>query len=223
MKFDLALALFGHTLEQESRVRPDIHTAMLKMADQDLIQEVSLEVSNALALGRRVWMTADLHLGHANIIGYCDRPFNSVDSMNTALLAQLAKIPPEEILVIVGDVLMGGYEQTIEWVRQIPGRKILVVGNHDFKRDGSCSLARERNLAGDGPLFEKVVPFLVWSGMQNRTVLVTHYPLQVPEDHRVFLPHLNYHGHLHQRVLPATEGVKYINVGWDVAQGLVCL
>ena len=223
MDFKLALSLFRHTLEQESRVRPDIHAAMLKLAQPEVIQEASFAVSSAIALGQRVWMTADLHLGHANIIGFCDRPFHSVGVMNAALLAQLSKVGPEEILVIVGDVLMGEYEQSIELVRQIPGRKILVVGNHDFKRDGRCPMLRERNLSGEGPLFEAVVPFLVWSGAQGRTVLVTHYPLQVPDAHRVLLPYLNYHGHLHRGVLPPTEKVKYMNVGWDVVHGLVCL
>lgn len=26
------------------------------------------------------WFTADLHLGHRNIIDYCDRPFADVDA-----------------------------------------------------------------------------------------------------------------------------------------------
>ena len=32
------------------------------------------------------WFTADLHLGHRNIIDYCDRPFTDVDVMNRALV-----------------------------------------------------------------------------------------------------------------------------------------
>lgn len=223
MDFDLAMDLFRHTLERESRVRPDIHAAMLKMANSALIQSTSASVNHAISLGQRVWMTADLHLGHTNIIGFCDRPFHSVRTMNAALLAQLAKVGTDEYLVIAGDVLMGEYEQNIELVRQIPGRKILVTGNHDFKRDGRCPLRGERSPSGYGPLFEAVVPFLVWNGAQGRPALVTHYPLHVPDSHRCPRPYLNYHGHLHQRVLPPTEKVKYMNVGWDVVHGLVCL
>ena len=33
----------------------------------------------------RFW-TSDLHLGHANIIRYCRRPFADVDAMNEALI-----------------------------------------------------------------------------------------------------------------------------------------
>jgi len=31
------------------------------------------------------WFTADLHLGHRNIIDYCDPPFADVEAMNRAL------------------------------------------------------------------------------------------------------------------------------------------
>jgi calcineurin-like phosphoesterase family protein len=30
------------------------------------------------------WFTADLHLGHGNIIEYSSRPFDSVDAINRA-------------------------------------------------------------------------------------------------------------------------------------------
>lgn len=34
---------------------------------------------------------------------------------------------------------------------------------------------------------------------------------------------LNHHGHLHLLVMPPTETTHFVNVGWDVTQGLVCL
>jgi len=34
------------------------------------------------------WFTADLHLGHANIIRYCDRPYADVDVMDRDLVAR---------------------------------------------------------------------------------------------------------------------------------------
>lgn len=217
MKYETALMLFEHTLDNTARVSTAINLGLLELVDQGMIESASLEVSNALATGARVWMTADLHLCHANIIRYCDRPYFDVGSMNEAVLQLLGKVGPDELLVIVGDVSMGNYEASIELVRRIPGRKILVLGNHDFTHDGKCRLLRERGL------FEAIVAFLFWTGPQGRDVLVSHYPVCIPENHKSHYPLLNYHGHMHQNVLAPTEQVKYMNVGWDVDYTLRCL
>ncbi len=34
-----------------------------------------------------VFFTSDTHFGHANIIGYCRRPFGSVQEMDDAMVA----------------------------------------------------------------------------------------------------------------------------------------
>jgi calcineurin-like phosphoesterase family protein len=111
---------------------------------------------------------------------------------------------------------MGNYQQAVELIRRLPGRKILIAGNHDLTRDGICKLALEKDL------FEAVVPFLAWLGYQGRLVVVSHYPILVPETYKN-TPVLNYHGHLHEKTLPSTLMVKYMNVGWDINHALNCL
>lgn len=74
MDFDNALDLFQRTIATE-RSRPDVHAAMLKLAQPDTIGAVSTQIQQALARGERVWMTADQHLCHANVIRYCNRPY----------------------------------------------------------------------------------------------------------------------------------------------------
>lgn len=34
------------------------------------------------------YLISDLHLDHANVIDYCDRPFDSVEEMNETLAEQ---------------------------------------------------------------------------------------------------------------------------------------
>ena len=165
-------------------------------------------------------MTADLHLNHANVIQYCNRPFADATQMNEHLVAQTQKVKDDEWLVIVGDLAMGDHLVAMEWVRRIPGRKVLVLGNHDLTRAGKCRYLTERAEDRRHPLFEAVVPFLAWQDTLGQNVFVSHYPATVDYP----LPRiLNYHGHLHRQVVPHTESTHFVNVGWDVTQGLVCL
>jgi len=231
LTFATALALFSHTLEQQEHGRPDIHRAMQHLADEALIGRTSQCLHAVWTIGQRVWLTADLHLGHRNVIGYCDRPFHDVRSMDQALVRQLGKVGAAEWLVIVGDVAMGDHTLSFPLLRQVPGRKVLVLGNHDITRAGVCHYVSAT--ADDGsPLFEAVVPFLFWTGHGGQQVVVSHYPLQLPErseplatgqEARRPSPLLNYHGHLHRNLLSHSAGIQYVNVGWDVTQGLVCL
>lgn len=219
MDFNHALDLFGRTLATE-RSRPDVHATMLALAQPDIITAVSAQIQQALARGERVWMTADLHLSHANVIQYCNRPFADALEMNGYLVSQTLKVRDDEWLVIVGDLAMGDHLQAMEWVRRIPGRKVLVVGNHDLTRRGECRYLAENSPDGMHPLFEAVVPFLAWQDALGQNVFVSHYPAIV-EHHLGRL--VNYHGHLHRDVLAPTETTHFVNVGWDVSQGLVCL
>lgn len=219
MDFDNALDLFKRTLATE-RSRPDVHAAMLALALPDTIGAVSTQIQQALARGERVWITADLHLCHANVIRYCNRPFTDVTQMNEHLVSQTEKIRDGEWLVIVGDLAMGDHQLAMEWIRRIPGRKVLVLGNHDLTRSGECRYLTERTLDGWRPLFDAVLPFLVWQDALGQSVFVNHYPAIV--DHS-FNRLLNYHWHLHREVLAPTETTHFVNVGWDVTQGLVCL
>ncbi|MDP2770542.1 MAG: metallophosphoesterase [Giesbergeria sp.] len=214
--FNMALGLFKHTLDAEKGVSKAINSGLTDLINQELIEATSQMVSDALAAGERVWITSDLHFMHSNIIGYCDRPFFNVDSMTDALMATLQKVPKDELILYGGDMAMGNYQKTVELIRQLPGRKILIAGNHDLTRDGKCKLALEKDL------FEAVVPFLTWLGYQGRLVVVSHYPILVPETYKN-TPVLNYHGHLHEKTLPSTLMVKYMNVGWDINHGLNCL
>jgi calcineurin-like phosphoesterase family protein len=214
--FNTALKLYRHTLNAEKRVSTAINSGLIDLVNQDLIEATSQTVSDALAAGERVWITSDLHFMHTNIIGYCDRPFFDVDSMTEALIATLQKVPRDELIIFGGDMAMGNYEKAVELIRRLPGRKILIAGNHDLTRDGICKLALEKDL------FEAVVPFLAWLGYQGRLVVVSHYPIVVPETYKN-TPVLNYHGHLHEKTLPSTLMVKYMNVGWDINHALNCL
>ena len=77
-----------------------------------------------------VFFTADLHLGHRNIIQYCNRPYSSVDEMDESLISNWnSKVEKNDHIYIVGDFTMGSNATT--YLRRLNGRKHLVRGNHD--------------------------------------------------------------------------------------------
>jgi calcineurin-like phosphoesterase family protein len=83
-----------------------------------------------------IYIWSDLHLGHGNVIRYCDRPFADVTKMNTALLqAWKSTVKNSDTIINLGDVnlkLSKEYLTTV--IHRLPGYKILVTGNHDRKK-----------------------------------------------------------------------------------------
>ena len=79
----------------------------------------------------RFW-TSDLHLGHANIIRYCRRPFADVDTMNEALIERWNDtVADGDEVWVLGDFALGTIAHTLPLARRLRGRKVLVAGNHD--------------------------------------------------------------------------------------------
>lgn len=78
-----------------------------------------------------IWFTSDHHFGHANIIKYCERPFNSVAHMNASMVgAWNGVVAPGDIVYYLGDFAMQPH-LVAEILPQLNGTKILVAGNHD--------------------------------------------------------------------------------------------
>lgn len=214
MSFNTAREIFLHTVSVEPRVKAPINDALRAMANRQ--EDIELASDTVQGAGR-VWLTSDWHFNHAEIIGFSDRPFHNVQSMNNALFAQLRRVQKNELLVILGDVIFNADEdETAEMLISMPAKKILVTGNHDFEKYGKSKFAQIDYV------FEAVVPFLTYEGRQGRHVMMTHYPVVLPE-HYNGNPVINYHGHLHQWHMPLDEArrVKHINVGWDATHGLV--
>ena len=146
--------------------------------------------------GARTWIWSDLHLHHKNIIRYCNRPFQSVEAMNEALLAAWKETVGEaDTIICGGDIALAGAlkRERLARVRAMPGRKLLVRGNHDFGKNG-----RPADTGSDATWMALVIT-------GNPTLLVTHIAMNEVPDGTV-----NLYGHVHNNE-PLREG-PYVNI-----------
>lgn len=168
------------------------------------------------------FFTADLHLGHTNIISFCNRPFASVDAMNAALLANWTDtVGDDDEIWVLGDVAMGRIAETLPTIGSLPGRKHLVPGNHD-----RCWPGHDRLRPQDEEMYIdvgfEIHPESVSFQLGEVPVTACHFPVagdsQAEDrfgDHRPEVPADTWllHGHVHQSW--QTNG-RQINVGVDV-------
>lgn len=75
---------------------------------------------------------ADLHIGHANVISYDNRPFADVDEMNQALVNNWnSVVTDDDTVYVLGDFIWGKEYLWEPWLKQLSGKKNLILGNHD--------------------------------------------------------------------------------------------
>ena len=81
-----------------------------------------------------LWFTADTHFGHANIIKYCDRPWQSVGEMNETLINNWnAVVRPTDTVWHLGDVGFKGGDPA-GFLKRLNGKIHVCYGNHDKER-----------------------------------------------------------------------------------------
>lgn len=82
-----------------------------------------------------IYFTADTHFYHKNIIKYCNRPFDTYEEMNKAIVERWNSIVEEDDTIYhLGDVTFRYNYQELEVVRRLKGKKFLIPGNHDQQK-----------------------------------------------------------------------------------------
>ena len=150
----------------------------------------------------KVWLTSDQHFGHKNIIEYCSRPFDSVFHMDSALTdAWVSKVSDDDVVVHVGDVTLAKdiikYPRLLSRLESLPGKKVLVKGNHD----------RARALV----FYAEQLEWRVVDQILTSDVLIVHKPpQQLPPNVSLVV-----HGHSHGKL----KRDSFIDVGVDAQPG----
>lgn len=152
------------------------------------------------------YFTSDLHLGHANIIALCNRPFSSVEEMDDVLIANWnRRVTDRDTVYIMGDLCFRTADP-IPYLERLRGKKHLILGNHDHNwlrlvPDPSryfvnCIPCGGCAAQGAACLTCEKKPTLPWMDVVCTTqgkVTLSHFPLM---DH---VGKYLIHGHVHNR------------------------
>jgi len=123
----------------------------------------------------QIWIITDTHWLHTNIIKYCNRPENHNELMikNWKEMVQY-----DDVIIHLGDVILGDRDKLKSILVQLPGKKILIKGNHDTKPI-NWYIEQGFDFACDQIIYEGIV--------------FSHVPIsELPEGTRI-----NIHGHFH--------------------------
>lgn len=136
------------------------------------------------------------------MIKYSGRPFADADEMDQAMISRYQSVvKPHDVVIWCGDISFRRAAQTNDILNQLPGYKILVVGNHDINRKTGNVEPYDVDEIHLSIAFQ-------WDGI---TYIVTHHPLTV-----VPAGCINIHGHIHNLLatnLHANVAVEHTNYG----------
>ncbi len=138
-----------------------------------------------------LFFTSDLHLGHENVLRFCNRPWETTQAMNAAIINNInATVGYHDELYILGDFSYRiGVAEARELLDRIQCQNIsLIRGNHD------------KNWAQveGGSRFREVCDYRELTLDDGHKLCLMHYPLlEWNGSRRSYSIHL--HGHQHHQ------------------------
>lgn len=141
-----------------------------------------------------VWFISDLHIGHRNIIKYCNRPWETSEEMDAALFKNWNEtVKQNDVVHFLGDLTLSSNPEIIKSIlSRLNGIKYLIKGNHD----------RLTNQQYRDCGFKEVYDTSI---IYKDFFILSHIPVFMNDT----MPYVNIHGHTHQN---NQASKKYFNV-----------
>ncbi len=128
----------------------------------------------------KTYLVTDSHFGHCiKMMEYCDRPSNYEQLI---INNWKSTVQPQDIVIDLGDVCFSNKEQLEPIIKDLPGTKILIRGNHDRSKSNNW--------------FLKVGYSFVCKKIEISRVILSHFPAILNEK-EIELGIINIHGHFH--------------------------
>lgn len=148
-----------------------------------------------------IWFSSDHHFYHKSVISYCNRPFDDVEDMNEALIANWnLVVRPRDTVHHLGDFAFANTGKVLELRKHLNGFIHLTKGNHDYRWSQAAFSAFDS------------VKNLREIKVDKQTIVLCHFPIL--SWHK--MAHGSYHLHGHQHcIVPFDFNVKRLDVGVD--------
>ena len=148
--------------------------------------------------GAKCWFTSDQHFNHANVMNFCNRPWDDVKEMNKALTDNWNEVVGEkDIVFILGDFYWKKDASEVKKkIDELNGSHIFIVlGNHDT--DDQFTQVRKLNRVDI--ISDTAMIFISGIDEDKPTreyeLMISHFPLATWPHFRRGV--INLHGHIH--------------------------
>jgi len=168
---------------------------------------------------KHIWVTSDTHFGHDNIRKYANRPFDSVEEMDSELISRWnSVVRKEDVVFHLGDFTLAGREAATDYFNQLNG--LIIIPHIDWHHDSRWMGKRDDNYYSiytksrvvkftDPEFIIKISDYS--TGQFPLSFHCAHYPLAEWDRKHYGYPHL--HGHSHGAYV--NDDVNCIDVGVD--------
>lgn len=161
-----------------------------------------------------IWLTADSHFGHTNILKHSRRPFSNTYEMEEVIVSNWNDLVQQNDKVYhLGDFCWKGWRQATAIAQKLNGDIYLLPGNHDKRGN----LPRE-NIT----ILPQYYELKIQEGKTSTLFVLCHYPIQSWNKKHYGSYHL--HGHSHGNTSPQKGMEKRVDVGvdcWDFKPVLI--
>lgn len=157
-----------------------------------------------------IYFSSDLHFNHNKDFLYKPRGFDSIDVMNTTVVANWNSIVTnEDDVYILGDLMLGDNEAGILLLKLLNGKLHIILGNHDT----DTRIELYKNL-------ENIVEICYATQLKYKKTyfFLCHYPVITAnfDDQLPWAKHLiSLFGHTHQQHIFYNDNPYMYNVGLD--------
>lgn len=173
-----------------------------------------------------IYLTSDLHLGHLKVSQI--RGFDSVEAHDFTIVKNWNTIVrDEDVVYVLGDVMMGDRDRGRDLLRNLRGTKHLVLGNHDRAAPNNTNGHLHQSEMGDS---WGSISTMIRIGFNSRGYLMSHYPYEGDhareERFNAFrlkdtgIPLFHGHTHYSSKYSVSSKGTPQYHVGldaWDLS------